>query len=776
LKVAVLSGGRAPALQAAGALAVGIFFGAWGGSAAWSAVLGLLALCGCLAARDPALRALCGATFFLAAGLFLGERKIALPAEQTFRTAAQVDFSRVVGVRGRLTDSWSGGPPLRRARMRAESLEQGGRNFPFPTTLELYLEGDLETNADRGDLLTARGELHPEEVPASARDLEAPEKMFFLTVKSPLEIGGVRPTPFSVLSRPNRKLADALARSGLPPREVVGPLAALLLGRTSELERGLAQTFRRGGLYHLVVISGLHVALLAALLSGFLKFFLGRGRARDAAVLLTVLAFAGFCGARAPVLRAALTLAFLLLSRILQKPISLLQAAGLSALMVLAADPAELFTAGFLLTYAAAVGIAQLTGPLARGLSWLPTVLRLPLAVTIAAQLATAPLLFWRFNLVSGVAWLAAPVAVPLLAFLLGDGALLLAALALHLPFRPLAAAFLFGERLLEAVAERVGWASVLRPTPPLAAVLLLYVIVALALRLRGRNQLAALTAYAVIFMVLAGASRKASGGAEFSVEALDVGQGDAMLLRSGSAAFLIDGGGTFDASAEDFGRTRLLPKLLDRGVVRLDGVLLSHPHPDHALGLFAVLRELRVGRFYRGAGRDDGDFFKRLEAVALERGVTRETLASGQRFFWAGGEFLVLRSGGRSFKRDPINNESVVLLYRKGNRRVLFTGDAGEPAERDILDADPPIPAVDLLKVGHHGSRTSSSAPFLERVCPRAALLSCGRHNRFHHPAPETVATFAAARVPLFRTDLLSDVGFRVTPDHLFLLQRGLP
>ncbi|HWC64992.1 MAG TPA: MBL fold metallo-hydrolase, partial [Thermoanaerobaculia bacterium] len=129
-----------------------------------------------------------------------------------------------------------------------------------------------------------------------------------------------------------------------------------------------------------------------------------------------------------------------------------------------------------------------------------------------------------------------------------------------------------------------------------------------------------------------------------------------------------------------------------------------------------------------------------------------------------------------RPFKKDPINNESVVLLYVRSGRRVLLTGDAGAPAETEILERFPSPPRIDVLKVGHHGSRTSSAPSFVAAFAPRAALLSCGRRNRFHHPSPETVATFSRLRIPLFRTDLRSDVGFLLTPAHLRVLQRGRP
>jgi competence protein ComEC len=769
--------GPAPALGAAACLAAGIFFGAWSvGGAPAAAAAAAVAGGAAVLSRNERGRVFFGAVLFLAAGFLLGYERLALPSRKASRTLAQIDRSIPVEVRGRMTEYWSGRPPLRRSRLRAQSVSQGGIPFEFPAPIDVRLSGELEPSADRGDDVTLVGEIRRQGVSASRRDLPAPEETFSLAVKSAVELRDPRPTLLSRLSLPNRRLARLLESSSLPEMTVKEPIEALLLGRIEALDRGLSQNYRRGGLAHLLVVSGLHVALLAGGLELLLGLVLRRPRLRDALVLAAVLAFSLFAGGRAPVMRAGITLAVLLVARILEKPVTVLQAAGLSALAILAARPADLFTAGFFLTYAAAAGIAVLTGPLLRALTRVPKAIRTSLAVTLAAQAATAPIVFWRYNLVAGISWLAAPLCLPLLAALLSDGALILLLLSLGLPAGLPGAIFSAVERLLEAIAEKSAAAACLRPTPPLAACVAMLALLALAALRTGRLRFAGAAGYAALFLVLAFLRPAGPPQEAFTVEALDVGQGDSILLRSGSSAFLVDGGGSWDAGDEDYGRTRLLPKLLDRGVTRLDGVALTHPHPDHALGLFSVVRELSVGTFYRGSGPDLSDFFRRLDALAAERGTLSRALESGDRFAWGGGEFRVLRSGGRLFKTDPINNESVVMIFQKGRRRVLLTGDAGMPAEREILDGSPAPGAVDILKVGHHGSRTSSSAEFLRAFSPRAALLSCGRENRFHHPSPQTVESFARARIPLFRTDLCSDVGFFVTPRHLHLFERGLP
>src|SRR4029077_15918956 len=170
------------------------------------------------------------------------------------------------------------------------------------------------------------------------------------------------------------------------------------------------------------------------------------------------------------------------------------------------------------------------------------------------------------------------------------------------------------------------------------------------------------------------------------SIEALDVGQGDAILLRWQRRAILVDGGGPFDPLETDYGRARLRLKLVARGVTGLDAVALTHPHPDHALGLFAVLEELPVGPLWLSDGDDEEGFRDRLGAVAVRRRVPIRVLAPLDVLELAEGARLsVLHSGGRKRKADGINNQALVALFERDGRSALLTGDAGAPTERDL-------------------------------------------------------------------------------------------
>jgi competence protein ComEC len=233
-------------------------------------------------------------------------------------------------------------------------------------------------------------------------------------------------------------------------------------------------------------------------------------------------------------------------------------------------------------------------------------------------------------------------------------------------------------------------------------------------------------------------------------IDVLDVGQGDAILLRSGRKTLLLDGGG--HGIDPRFGRSTLIPMLVDRGVISIDAVALSHPHPDHCGGLIAVLSDLPVGELWIVPRHLREPCGRRLLDEAMAGQVMLVPLATGRRMH-LGAFSLNPIVPTITFKRSTLNNSSVVFQAATGRRNVLLTGDAENDAEQWLLDGHFDLHA-DILKVGHHGSRTSTGQPFLEAVHPRISVISCGRHNPFGHPGASVIAALHRAGAQVYRTD----------------------
>jgi competence protein ComEC len=263
------------------------------------------------------------------------------------------------------------------------------------------------------------------------------------------------------------------------------------------------------------------------------------------------------------------------------------------------------------------------------------------------------------------------------------------------------------------------------------------------------------------------------------TVTFLDVGQGDAAVVEApGGATMLIDGGGTRDGLF-DTGARIVEPFLRARGIARLDVVALSHPHPDHLNGLFRVLQRFPVGAFWSSGDDGHNPEYGRLLALARERGVPTPEVAAralGRAQVDPLGPFVDGRIAAPTGL--TVNDASLVLRIAYAGRALLFPGDLEADGEGELCGRRTLGQTVrsDVLKVPHHGSRTSSSEELVEAVAPRLAVMSLGWRNQFHFPAPEVVARYAAHGARALRTDRDGAVTVTVGPtgDLTLRCERG--
>lgn len=695
-------------------------------------------------------------------------------------TAAGARDGDVFEVRGRIASYWRRSGSLWSARLEVLEARREGIPVPLPGRVVLSVAGETDPSpvAGLGDVVRVRGPLRlpdPGALPVSPIGL-APEPRLVQKGAAQIEVlEGPRGLP-GLLARLHRgasaRLAAGLAGASDAETRAAAMASALLLGETSELSPETVTAFRDGGVAHVLAISGLHVGLLALGLSVVLRPFRLRVAARDAVLLASTLAFAAFTGGRAPVLRAALMIGLYLAARLLGRPTAPAQVFGLSALVLLLADPSNLFDVGFLLTYAAVFGISSLGPVFARPLGRrLPAPLAGGIAATLGAELCVFPIQATVFHVVPFVALLSNLVVVPLAGLFLFSSALLLplllgGPLAASLALAPLA---LVSETIL-GLLHRLDALGAVRvvPTPRFAEAALLALLLAAAGTLRARRpRRAALAgALALVFLACARPSFAERPG-EARLVALDVGQGDSFLVVTAEGRLLVDGGGTYDP-AYDLGRARLLPRLAALGTVSFDAIVLSHPHPDHSRGLLTVLKLLPVGRVYLPRGAPRNAFLDEVLAAAARARVPVEALGAGDRFRAAGTDFDVLHPGPETFARSAENNGSLVLALRLGPRRVLLTGDIEAAAEAELVARRADLSA-DVLKVAHHGSRTSTTHAFLERVSPRVAVVGVGRRNRFGHPGAAVTKRLSGAGARVFRTDLHGDVSLLFRDGRIF-------
>lgn len=576
-----------------------------------------------------------------------------------------------------------------------------------------------------------------------------------------------------------RLRGKAQARIRAMHGERAATVEALILAQRDGFDPAVRDRFVRAGLAHLLAISGMHVGLITGslLLLGRIARLSTRTSAW-AAALLTV-GYVLILGAPYAASRAALQVVLLLASRLLQRPADPLAILATAALVILAFDPLAILDPGFQLSFAGVAGIVLLRRRLIEAVPltgrwrtwWEGT------AVSIAATLSTTPIAALHFGQAAPIGILSNLVAIPLSAlavpalactllvgmisleagrFLAGGAGLLLAAL----------------DRTAAVAAAVPGGNVLVTPDTVLAWVLAAFLAAwstrrlarVRAVRPLVRRAVATTAALALLvaWPLVAGGGR---GGA-LEIHGIDVGQGDALAIRTPAGRWILvdtgPRGATYDA-----GRSRVVPYLLRHGVRRLEFVVLTHPDSDHIGGAAAVLESFAVGAvvdpglpagkaFYldalRSANRDDVRWIAaRPEMEVIVDDVVLRFLHPPE---------------AKLDVADDANEVSVAFGLEYGAFRALFLGDAYSDAEQEMVERYGPEMRADLLKVGHHGSRTSTSETLLRAAKPRIAIVSAGRDNSYGHPHAVVVERLERHGVEIFRTDLHGSIRVRARPD----------
>jgi competence protein ComEC len=552
-------------------------------------------------------------------------------------------------------------------------------------------------------------------------------------------------------------------------------VAALTLARREGLDPELRDAFARVGIAHLLAISGFHVGVVAGVLVALLMVLGLDDRRASLGAAVGAWLYVGLIGFPDAACRAALILAAAALTRARGRPPARWGALGSALLVLLALDPRRIASPGFQLSFAGAAGLAAWAGPMSRALQRacrgrMPRTVALAVAAGVAATLATLPVVAWHFERVSLVGIPVTLLATPLVSLGL-VGALV--SLALDFVSHALASTLAGGVGVLmgalEALARAAAslpWASVWTTRGSVVAGLA-GVAAAMWLARRPRIGARARRSLTVVY-VCAGVVAwplllSMQGRGTVEVLMIDVGQGDAIALRSPRGRWVLVDTGPASADADPMAHA-VVRALESHGVRRLEALVLTHPDLDHIGGATAVLASFEVGVVLDpGLPAGKEAFVGALELAATRRVPWRAARAGDH--IDIDGLWLDVLYPDTDLPPDAETNASSIVLHASWGRfDALLSGDAYKDVDR--LLAPMLTEPVEVLKVGHHGSDTSTDPLLLEHARPALALISVGRSNRYGHPAPEVLDRLLRSGAEIHRTDREGTVSVLGRPD----------
>lgn len=551
------------------------------------------------------------------------------------------------------------------------------------------------------------------------------------------------------------------------PDEEAGILEAMLFGEKSELSGDIKELYQAAGISHVLVISGLHISLLALAVAGILRRL---GFPMPVWVMLSVGVLAGYgilIGQPTTAVRALLMFFVLQGARLLGRSYDLLSALAFSGILMLLDNPDLILDGGCRLSFCAVIGVGWYVseknkifrsigekekrknrGKGGKGSS--AGAILENIRAGWYLWLFTLPVMLDTFYQVSVVGILWNLVAIPLLPVIIASGGLGVVLAGWNIFLGSLAGSPAYGMLQLYQeignISEKlpVGMWTPGQPSKPVIAgyYLVIFLLVLVEKQLIKREKRwkirkifpgMELCSMLLLLLLMAHPWQQRE-----KITFLDVGQGDASMLQSGGQTLLLDGGST---SQKNVGTYVILPYIKQQGISCLEAVVLTHTDQDHINGVTEVLEEGKKGWLtvknlmypYWMEGTEQG---KQLKKLAEEAGASCRKIRAGDRLTIGKAEAVVLYPKEQEKIAEP-NAGSLVLFWKWEGVRAMFTGDLPEEKERELLQN---LPACEILQVGHHGSATSTCREFLEQVQPSLAVISCAMKNRYGHPSPDTV------------------------------------
>ena len=537
-------------------------------------------------------------------------------------------------------------------------------------------------------------------------------------------------------------------------KDLASIIIGILIGDKSGMDGRVIEDFQNANLSHLIAVSGAHFIYVVGFLEYICKFLKNK-RKSQVFLIIGILFFMRLTQYTPSVVRAGIMTIMAILSSVFKRKSDIYTNLAISSIVLIIKNPYSIFDIGAILSFSGVLGIAYFQDKFkliyqnyeGRFLWLLDSI-----SITIAANIFIIPIMVYYYNTISFTFIIANLVVAPLLGVLI-----ILGFITFIFKFKFLIVLLSFILKLFFFLVKLMGklpFSTVLVCYGSFIFIVAYYFIVYFLIK---RKRLLALLT--IFLMIIANFNFLPKN--KLYINFVDVGQGDCMLIRYNGMNFLIDSGGGISADDYDVGKNTLLPYLIDRKVYKIDYIIVSHFDADHCRAFLHVMKYIKVKNAIIAKQFKNSKMYSEFLEMANKKKINLIYVKENDHFKFKDFRIDIYNPNDEAIMENVMNNNAILNMLRFGRINILCTGDLEKIAEDAIVTrySNSNVLKADILKVGHHGSITSTSDDFLKLIMPRIALIGCGKNNKFGHPNQFILNKLSVIGCKIYRTDLNGEI-----------------
>lgn len=659
------------------------------------------------------------------------------------------------------------------------------------TNLQLNVKKEKET-LNYGDKIIVKGNF---EEANTARNEGGFDYKQYLKSKNIYGIVTVDKKDIETINKNNVGVIDLLAnkvRNSMKrkieqnlPNETNELLSGMLIGEKSNLQKEIQKDFRDSSLSHVLAISGMHVSYVMIGITFVINKLKFSKKMSKIVIILILLFFIILTGKTASVTRACFMSSYIILASLFHKKAHVLGSISISLLIILIINPYFILDIGLQLSYGGTIGIVLIysilkkykkkkedkTGRIKKVLYKIKDKIIDTILITISANLVIFPIVLFHYNIMSFTFIISNLLISPIIGIIIILGFLSVFVSYIVSPISKIM--FFFLQIFLSVLAQiahfcaELPLSKVYFPTPKIYIIIIYYIFLIYFILVKNKiitgkkidkKVFIIFTIIVIILNLILNFIPKT-----FTISFIDVGQGDSMLISTPKGKnILVDGGGSRDETTFNIGKQTLIPYLLNKGITKLDYIIISHFDSDHATGVAQILGKIDVSSIILTRQLEENDIYRHILSIAKEKKIKLIYVKEGDVLKIGGIKISIIHPENKLMINNPMNNNSIVCKVEYNSFSMLLTGDIEMEAEELILRKNINLKA-DVLKVAHHGSKTSTTGEFLKAINPKVALIGVGKNNNFGHPSNEVIQRLKENGTRIYRTDENGEISITV-------------